>query len=313
MCANTQDLQAHSTSGYTCAFFNPILLIRLFVAMTAALSNRDSLPAVLTIATSDSSGGAGIQSDLLTFAANKAYGLSAFAALTAQHPDGVSAIHQLPPAFLQAQLEQNATFYRIAAAKTGMLFAADLIETTADFIAQKAIPTVVDPVMVATSGARLLKDDALESLKKHLLPHATLITPNLDEAGVLLGYRPSTQEDIARAGHQLYETYGCAVLMKGGHMEGDILIDLLVDAQGQEHRWESRRVLGVDTHGSGCTLSAAIAAFLARDYPLAPAVGHARAYLLAGLQSPIRLSGRNFIAKFPKEKRFTASEDAVLD
>lgn len=279
--------------------------------MSAAFSPRDSLPAVLTIATSDSSGGAGIQSDLLTFAANKTYGLSAFAALTAQHPDGVSAIHQLPPEFLQAQLEQNAAFYKIAAAKTGMLFAAELIEVAANFIAERDIPTVVDPVMVATSGARLLQDDALESLKKHLLPHACVVTPNLDEAAVLLGYRPETPAQIATAAHHLYETYGCAVLMKGGHMEGDHLIDLLVDNHGQEHRWESRRIQGVDTHGSGCTLSAAIAAFLARDYPLAPAVGHARAYLLAGLQSPIRLSGRNFIAKFPKEKRFAQSEDSA--
>lgn len=280
--------------------------------MSAASPHRDSIPCVLTIATSDSSGGAGVQSDLLTFAANKTYGLSAFAALTAQHPDGVSAIHQLPPQFLRDQLEQNAAFYRILAAKTGMLFAPELIEVAADFIATRRIPTVVDPVMVATSGARLLQDDALESLKKHLLPNACVITPNLDEAAVLLEYRPNTVAEIARSAHHLHETYGCAVLMKGGHMEGDHLVDLLVDNRGQEHRWEARRILGVDTHGSGCTLSAAIAAFLARGYPLAPAVGHARAYLLGGLQSPLHLSGRNFIAKFAKERNF-ADEDNFPD
>lgn len=275
----------------------------------SAASQRDSLPVALTIATSDSSGGAGIQSDLLTFAANKVYGLSAFAALTAQHPDGVSAIQQLPPEFLQAQLEQNAAFYRISAAKTGMLFAAPLIEIAAEFIARNHIPTVVDPVMVATSGARLLQDEALDALQTALLPNAALITPNLDEAAVLLGYRPNDPETITEAAHQLHRKYGCAVLMKGGHMEGDNLLDLLVDKQGQEHRWESRRILGIDTHGSGCTLSAAIAAYLARSYPLPAAVGHARAYLLAGLQSPMTLSGRRFIAKFPSSRHFTDAAD----
>lgn len=277
--------------------------------MSTASQKRDSLPVTLTIATSDSSGGAGIQSDLLTFAANKTYGLSAFAALTAQHPDGVSAIHQLPPEFLSAQLEQNATFYHIAAAKTGMLFAADLIAVAADFIAARKIPTVVDPVMVATSGARLLKDDAFEALKTLLLPRAVLITPNLDEAGVLLGERPRDLPAIVRAAHTLQQTYGCAVLMKGGHMDGNNLVDLLVDAQGQEHRWEGQRIPDVDTHGSGCTLSAAITAYLARGYPLASAVGHARAYLLAGLKQPITLSGRRFIAKFHPEKRFADSAE----
>ncbi|MGE9294421.1 MAG: bifunctional hydroxymethylpyrimidine kinase/phosphomethylpyrimidine kinase, partial [Puniceicoccales bacterium] len=169
------------------------------------------LPVALTIATSDSGAGAGIQADLLTFAAHGVYGVSAFAALTAQNPEGVSAIHEVPPDFLQAQLDQLAAYFPIRALKTGMLFSAPLIETTARFIQRKNIPAVVDPVMVSTSGAVLLQPDAVATLEKELLPCATLITPNLDEATVLLGRPVERVDKLAATAQELCEKYGTAV------------------------------------------------------------------------------------------------------
>ncbi|MEO0794993.1 MAG: bifunctional hydroxymethylpyrimidine kinase/phosphomethylpyrimidine kinase [Verrucomicrobiota bacterium] len=254
-------------------------------------------PVALTIATSDSGGGAGIQADLLTFRQCNCFGVSAFAALTAQNPEGVSAIHELPPEFLQAQLMQLIDYFPIRAAKTGMLFSDSLIRTTAAFIRENEIPLVVDPVMVSTSGARLLQEDAIQTLKQELLPLATLITPNLDEAGVLLGQRPETIEDMESATQTLARDYGTAVLLKGGHLASDQIQDLLVSADGKMERISSTRIHGVDTHGSGCTLSAAITANLANGQGMANAVRSGHAFLTEGMRHPVVIKGRAFIRR----------------
>ncbi|WOO40700.1 bifunctional hydroxymethylpyrimidine kinase/phosphomethylpyrimidine kinase [Rubellicoccus peritrichatus] len=255
-------------------------------------------PVALSIATSDSGAGAGIQADLKTFSARDVYGVTAFAALTAQNPNGVAAIEALSPAFLQSQLNQLQTYYEIGAAKTGMLFSAPLIKQTAKFIHETDIPVVVDPVMVATSGATLLQPDAIEIMKSELLPLATLVTPNLDEAGVLLGQRPKTKPDMMAAGRQLIETYGVSFLLKGGHLEGNELVDMLFlkDQKKTEPLiFTAQRNPNVNTHGSGCTLSAAIAAELAKGHSLPEAVGEAHAYLKAAIQNPLTIGETNFI------------------
>lgn len=258
-------------------------------------------PVALTIATSDSGAGAGVQADLLTFAARGVYGVSAFAALTAQNPAGVSAIHELPADFLQAQLDQLAAYYPIRALKTGMLFSAPLIRATAHFIEREKIPAVVDPVMVATSGAVLLRPEAIATLEEELLPRATLITPNLDEAAVLLGRPVDKVAELAATAQELSARYHTAVLLKGGHLPGGTLIDTLAIPGQEAVRFTSKRIENVNTHGSGCTLSAAIAAGLAQGLALTDAVATAHAYLQAAISAPLRVAGENFISHGVRE------------
>lgn len=255
-------------------------------------------PVALTIATSDSGAGAGVQADLKTFSARSVYGVTAFAALTAQNPDGVSAIEELSPTFLRAQLDQLNAYYDIRAAKTGMLFSAPLIKETAAFIKETSIPVVLDPVMVATSGAVLLQNEAVAILKAELLPLATLVTPNLDEAAVLLDQRPQTKAEMIDAGNQLREDYGVSFLLKGGHLEGDELVDMLFlkDSKTPEPMiFTAQRNPTVNTHGSGCTLSAAIAAELAKGHSLPQAVAEAHAYLKKAIQDPLAIGQSSFI------------------
>jgi len=257
-------------------------------------------PAALTIAGSDSGGGAGIQADLLTFAAHDVFGTTAITCLTAQNPDGVTGIEALPAAFVREQIDQVHRYFRLRALKTGMLYSAEIIAVVAEFLrAQRAIPAVIDPVMVATSGAALLKPDALAALRERLLPLAAVVTPNLDEVAVLLGDRPATPAAMAAAGRSLARTHGVPFLIKGGHLAGDDLTDVLVAPDGTARTFSSRRIAGVDTHGSGCTLSAAIAANLARGLALEPAVTAARDYLQRCLQPGLTLGARRFINHRP--------------
>ena len=260
------------------------------------------LPTALTIASSDSGGGAGIQADLLTFAANGVYGTTAIAALTAQSPSSVTDCAPQTPAMLKAQISQVLAYFPVGALKTGMLFNSELIAATIEALdaANYNNPVVVDPVMVASSGACLLQPDAVAAVKELLLPRATLLTPNLDEAAVLLGRTITTVAEMETAAHALAAAFGTAVLLKGGHLAGDHLVDLLVDAQGRELlRLTSNRIEQVDTHGSGCTLSAAIAARLAKGDTLTEAVSHSHRYLQACLHNSLTVSGRRFINHFP--------------
>jgi hydroxymethylpyrimidine/phosphomethylpyrimidine kinase len=223
----------------------------------------------LTIATSDSGGGAGIQADLKAFAAAGCHGMSALVALTAQNTVGVTAIHELPPAFVTAQLEAVLDDIGVDAAKTGMLFSRRLIETVADFLEEHPVRLVVDPVMVASSGAQLLEDDAVETLVERLLPLATVVTPNLAEAYVLSGVGPSvTKFELAERIHALG---AAAVVVTGGHGEP---VDHFFD--GDEHLEIpiERHHVGA-THGAGCTHSATLCAALARGLSLREAAEHA--------------------------------------
>jgi hydroxymethylpyrimidine/phosphomethylpyrimidine kinase len=228
------------------------------------------IPRCLTIAGSDSGGGAGIQADLKAFAAAGCHGMSAIVALTAQNTTGVTAVHEVPPDVVCAQLEAVFGDLGVDAAKTGMLFSTPLIETVADFLAEHPVPLVVDPVVVASSGARLLQEDAVETLVERLFPLATVITPNLPEAKVLAG--GGTPYQLAERLHGLGAG---AVIVTGGH--GDEPIDHLFD--GLEHveiPVERHRIRA--THGAGCTHSATLAALLARGESLeAAARGAARA------------------------------------
>ncbi len=250
----------------------------------------------MTVAGSDSGGGAGIQADLATFNALRVHGASAITCLTAQNPDSVTEVFPATGAFVREQMDQVGRYFRIAALKSGMLFSAEIIRSFAGFLQENpSIQTVIDPVMVATSGAVLLQPDAIEAVKAELLPRATLITPNLDEVAVLLAERPADMDGMIAAGRLLAAEYNCAVLMKGGHLEGDRVTDALVTVGGDPRIFEYARVAELNTHGSGCIFSAAITAYLARGLPLEQAVGRARAYLQAAMLEAKTLSGCRFI------------------
>lgn len=261
------------------------------------MHDHPELPVALSIAGSDSGGGAGIQADLLSFSANGVFGTTAVTCLTAQNPDGVSAIEALPSDFVREQIEQVHRYFRIAAVKTGMLFNREIIQAVSDFLEDNPdIPVVVDPVMVATSGAVLLHESAIEALQLKLLPRATVITPNLDEAGVLLGNVPSSVEEMEEAGLKLARTIGVAVLLKGGHLDDTAQVtDILARPDGECHPFTARRIDNTNTHGSGCTLSSAIAANLARQWDLTKAIGEALTYLRRGMRQPLYLNGQPFI------------------
>jgi hydroxymethylpyrimidine/phosphomethylpyrimidine kinase len=227
-----------------------------------------SVPRALTIATSDSGGGAGIQADLKAFAAAGCHGTSVLVALTAQNTTAVTAVQELPPEFVLAQLDAVFGDIGVDAAKTGMLFSRVLIETVAEFLDERPVPLVVDPVMVASSGAKLLQDDAVETLVRRLFPLATVVTPNLPEAEALVG-TTGTRRELAERIHDLGAP---AVIVTGGH--GDEAVDHLFD--GREHREiPVERVDVAATHGAGCTHSATLAARLAHGDDLATAAQHA--------------------------------------
>ena len=250
-----------------------------------------SISNVLTIAGSDSSGGAGIQADLKTFSALKTYGASVITALTAQNTRGVTAIYDVPSSFVTAQIDAVFDDLEIAAVKVGMLSQPAIIEAvTAGLRRYGAERVVVDPVMVAKSGAQLLQPEAITALKAQLLPQSMLITPNLPEAGVLLDREVSDDEsDMVAAAESLLAMGPQAVLLKGGHGERSESVDVLVSAEGTR-RFAAPRLQTQNTHGTGCTLSSAIAAFLGRGYGLPDAVGASKAYISQALAHADRLN-----------------------
>lgn len=253
------------------------------------------LPSALSIAGSDSGAGAGIQADLLTFAAHGVYGTTAITCLTAQNPRGVSGLWPVPPAFVLEQCRQVAVHFHPRALKTGMLLNAEIVEAAAGFIEESKIPAVVDPVMVASSGAILLAPEAVESVKKRLIPLAALVTPNLDEASILLGRKALGGVLAEGEVRELTKRHGVPFLLKGGHAEGDDLVDILAWPDGRTVTFKARRAPGVDTHGSGCTLSAAITAQIALGKELEEAVKIAHAYLQGGIHKSIEVSGLKVI------------------
>ena len=242
----------------------------------------------LTIAVSDSSGGAGIQADIKTMTMNGVFAMSAITALTAQNTTGVTGILNATPDFLEKELDAIFTDIFPDAVKIGMVSSAELITVIAEKLkAYGAKHVVVDPVMVATSGAKLLEDDAIDTLKEKLLPLAEVLTPNIPEAEILAGMKIESPTDMETAARTISETYGCAVLCKGGHDLNDANDLLWKDGAG---RWfKGRRIANPNTHGTGCTLSSAIASNLAKGYGLDESVEKAKAYISGALAAMLDL------------------------
>jgi hydroxymethylpyrimidine/phosphomethylpyrimidine kinase len=241
-------------------------------------------PRVLSIAGSDSGGGAGIQADLKTFSALGCFGMTAITALTAQNTCGVRAIQGVPPQMLRDQIDAVMEDIGADAVKIGMLHAPEIVRTVAEAIDRHALQNVVfDPVMVATSGAVLIDQSAIDVLVQELFPRVTVITPNLDEAALLVGRPLHSVEDMERAAQELLGKGARAVLLKGGHLPGDTVVDLLMTASGETFRMEAPRIHSPNSHGTGCTLSSAIAAHLALGATLIDAVEHARTYVRGAL------------------------------
>ena len=242
----------------------------------------------LSIAGSDSSGGAGIQADIKTMTMNGVFAMSAVTALTAQNTTGVTSVLEATPEFLADELDAVFTDIRPDAVKTGMVASSALIRVIAEKLRlYQAENIVVDPVMVATSGARLIAEEAVETLTSELLPLADVVTPNIPEAELLSGRSITTADEMVAAAKAIHDAYGCAVLLKGGHRVNDAN-DLLYD--GAEARWfTGRRIDNPNTHGTGCTLSSAIAANLAKGYALPDAVQRAKAYISGALAAMLDL------------------------
>jgi hydroxymethylpyrimidine/phosphomethylpyrimidine kinase len=250
-------------------------------------------PVALTIAGSDSGGGAGIQADLKTFAALGVHGATAIACLTAQNPARVLAVEACAPQMLRRQLDAVFQELRPSAIKTGMLFSSENICEVAGWLDGKAIPVVVDPVMVSTSGANLLRPGALEVLKEKLLPRATLMTPNLPEAEILTAHKIFSMEEMEAAAHKIHSQFGCAVLLKGGHRRNSRrATDIFFDGK-------TRLVLsapfvkGVHPHGTGCVYSAAICAALAKGRSMRQAVQIGKRFVTRAIQNSYQI-GRHF-------------------
>ncbi len=242
----------------------------------------------LTIAGSDSSGGAGIQADIKTMTANGVFAMSAITALTAQNTTGVAEIMEASPEFLKQQIDCIFTDIRPDAVKIGMVSSAELIIAIAEKLAEyQAENIVVDPVMVATSGAKLISDDAIDTLKERLLPMADILTPNIPESEVLSGMEIRTEEDMIKAAEKISENYHCAVLLKGGHQLNDAN-DLLY--RNGSYRWfYGKRIDNPNTHGTGCTLSSAIASNLAKGFDMDTSVERAKAYISGALGAMLDL------------------------
>lgn len=246
-------------------------------------------PSVLTIAGSDSGGGAGIQADLKTMTVLGTYGLSVITALTAQNTTGVYGIEPASPAFVAKQLQVVLDDFPLKAAKTGMLFSAEIMEAIVPLLRKVSFPLVVDPVCVSQSGHRLLREDAIGALRTLVLPLATLVTPNRPEAETLAGMDIDSEDDVREAVTRILDMGSKAVLLKGGHFDGDVMVDWL-GMPGQEPiPLKHARVRTHNAHGTGCTLSSAIAAYLARGERLEDAVIRGKKYLLQALEQSFEL------------------------
>lgn len=266
----------------------------------------EKLPCILTIAGSDSGGGAGIQADLKTISMLGAYGASVITALTAQNTAAVTGIHAPSPKFVAQQLLTVLDDIQVDAAKTGMLFSEPIIKAIAPILSKKTYPLVVDPVCVATSGAKLLKDDAVEAMERLIFPYADLLTPNLPEAELFTGIRINDREDVFKAARLLLDMGPRAVLIKGGHAESFAITDWLVVQDEEPVPFMQSRVNTDSTHGTGCTLSAAIATGLGQGMEVGASIKRAQEYLHLGLRAGYRLGEGggppNHIAPWIKER-----------
>lgn len=247
------------------------------------LKSRMEPPVVLTIAGSDSSGGAGIQADIKAISANGGYAASVITAVTAQNTMGVTAIHEVPQRVVTEQIEAVMSDLKVDSVKIGMLHSIQIVESVATGIAKYAPKHIVyDPVMISTSGSRLMRSECVEYVKSRLLPLSTLITPNIHEATMLAEREIRGVADMEIVAQELGEKYGCAVLVKGGHLDGNLMCDVLWYKERVYH-FNGFRIDSLNTHGTGCTLSSAIATFLAQGFSLADAIGKAKEYVAAAI------------------------------
>ncbi len=274
------------------------------------MPQRTQLPVALTIAGSDSGGGAGIQADLKTFGALGVHGTSAITCITAQNPRRVLGVEAIPPAMVRRQLEAVWTELPPAAVKTGMLYSAEIIKAVAQFLKRvKHPPLVVDPVMVATSGARLLKASAVKTLEAELLPLATVMTPNLPEAELLLGKQLRSLSAMHAGARELHERHGCAALIKGGHFHhATAAMDVYFDGE-DERLLVAPLVHGVSTHGTGCAFSAAITAGLANGQRLGLAVEQAKRYITGAIERHA-MAGRHTVLGYFENPSFASSAES---
>ncbi|MGF1678091.1 MAG: bifunctional hydroxymethylpyrimidine kinase/phosphomethylpyrimidine kinase [Candidatus Methylacidiphilales bacterium] len=255
-----------------------------------------SVPVALTVAGSDNSGGAGIQADLKTFNRLGVYGCTAVTCVVAEHPGRVLSIHPVPPARVREQLDLTFEAFPVAAVKTGMLHSASVVEQLISFwesqpnASRTKPPLVVDPVMVATSGTLLMKPSAVQMIIKSLIPKAACVTPNLDEARVLLGSEVAldTIRDMEAAAKRAFDLWGVPFLIKGGHLQGELAVDVLFDGK-KIHRFSGKRCSGVSTHGTGCTFSAAMTAQLAKGMSLVQACRRAKMFVNRAIHSHFQI------------------------
>ena len=266
------------------------------------MTKPQNIPVALTIAGSDSGGGAGIQADLKTFAALGVHGTSAITCVTAQNPRRVLGIQACKPEIVRQQIEAVLAELPPAAVKTGMLYATEIIRVVAGCLGRARLagarPLVVDPVMISTSGARLLKSSAVALLKKELLPLAALVTPNLDEAELLLGRKLKSIEDLRAAAKEIHERFGCAALVKGGHLRGGKeAADIFYDGYN-ELLLTAPFIRGVSTHGTGCTYAAAITAYLALGHILPVAVELAKEHITQAIAEHRTVAGHAVLNNF---------------
>ncbi len=249
-------------------------------------------PVMLTIAGSDCSAGAGLQADLKAGLALSTYPLTVLTCAVSEVPGIVEDIIPMSSEFILGQLRLCLAHYPVAAIKAGMLYSPDIVRACAHILQQEPyrhIPLVIDPVMIATAGEPLMLRDAIAAYEDELIARATLLTPNLDEAAALLGCSPiTTEEEMRRAAAALHARYGCAILLKGGHLASERCTDLLIHADGSAREWSHPRIPDVSTHGTGCTLSAAVAAGLAHGQPLSQAVQEALVYVECAIAQSLR-------------------------
>jgi len=249
----------------------------------------DPIKTALTIAGSDPSGGAGIQSDLKTFSKLRVYGMAVIAAMTAQSTLGVEAVAEVPPDFVEQQLETLLSDIRPGATKTGMLLTADVIEVVAITLKRHQIESlIVDPVMVSTSGAMLLQPDAVKTFRRVLIPMAFVLTPNINEASTITGTTIQTIGDMERSARQIHEMGARHVLIKGGHLAGDDATDVLFDGKEFSH-FQSPRMHTKHTHGTGCVLSASITAYVALGLPIQKAVAQAKVFVTDAIRNGLEI------------------------
>ncbi len=255
-------------------------------------------PAVLTIAGSDNSCGAGIQADLKTFSHFGCYGLTALTCVVAEVPGKVTAIQPIRRGVVVDQIALSFAAFPVAAVKTGLLYSASIVEAVAELLASHATKLVVDPVMVASSGDRLLKRSAITAYQKALFPLATLVTPNLDELKILAGRDVRNRSEMREAGAFLAEKYGCAFLLKGGHFRDKVALDVLATSAGFQD-FSAPFIADLETHGTGCTYSAAVAANLARGASLPKAVSEAKRYVTLAIKKSLRWGNMHALEHFP--------------